>query len=476
MDTIEKLNYGFWQYFKEISNIPRKSGEEKKIAEYLINFAIARNLKYYIDDLYNVIIWKEASIGYEYEEILGLQCHTDMICEKKISTEHDFLKDPLELIVEENFIKSNNTTLGADNGIGIAYMLAILDSKKIQTPKLECIFTTQEETTMNGVNNLDSSILQSKRIISFDNFREDEILISSATAKKWSSLIKEPKIDLTPDRFSTFCLNLYHFKGGHSGLNIGDDSRGNPIKIVAKLLESFSSIYIVDFEGGSNVNIIPRNCKITFSINNYELSKIQILENEIKKVKNQYSSADISFNKIDTTTKCYSKQFSKNVLNFINEFPNGGLSKDEYGNIILSGNLGAIKNENETLSMLYSIRYNSNMLGIELEKKIQDLMTQNNIENIEQSYILGYEQNEDSKLIKYCENLYFKHFNKNIKKVKAQACLECGYLSAKIPNLQYIAIAPDIFDAHSPSERMSIKSANKIWDFIVKLLENIKSI
>lgn len=296
---------------------------------------------------------------------------------------------------------------------------------------------------MNGVNYLDSSILKSKKIVSFDNFKEDEILISSATAKKWSSLIKEDKIELTPNKFSTFCLNLYHFKGGHSGLDIGDNSRENPIKIVAKLLEPFSSIYVVDLEGGSDVNIIPRNCKITFSINNYELTKIPILENEIKKIKKRYSS-DISFNKIDTITKCYSKQFSKNILNFIIDFPNGVLSKDEYGNIVLSGNFGAIKKENETLNIFYSIRYNSKMLGIELEKKIQDLMEKNNIQNREQSYILGYEQNEDSELIKYCEKLYFKKFNKKIRKVKSQACLECGYLSTKIPNLQYIAIAPDI--------------------------------
>lgn len=476
MDTSKEFNYEFWKYFEEISNIPRKSGEEKKIAKYLIDFASARNLKYYIDDFYNVVIWKEASIGYEYKEILGLQCHTDMVCEKKINTEHDFTKDPLELIVEENFIKANNTTLGADNGIGVAYILAILDSKKIQTPKLECIFTTQEETTMNGVKNLDESILQSKKIISFDNFRDDEILISSATAKTWSGLIRESKIDLPSDRFSTFCLNLYHFKGGHSGLDIGDISRGNPIKIIGKLLEQFSSIYIVDFEGGSNVNIIPRNGKITFSINNYELSKISMLEKEIEKVKDKYSYANISFNKINTITKCYSKQFSKNVLNFINNFQNGALSKDKYGNTILSGNLGAIRSTDESLNILCSIRYNSNTLGIELEKKIQYLMAQNNIENLEQTYILGYEQNENSNLIKYCENLYFKQFNKKIKKVKSQACLECGYLSAKIPKLQYIAIAPNIFDAHSPSEKLSIKSANKIWNFIVKLLTNITMI
>lgn len=213
MEKLETLNYSFWKYFKEISSIPRKSGEEKQISSYLINFAKERNLKYYTDKYYNVVIWKEASMGYEYKEILGLQCHTDMICEKRLNTEHDFTKDPLQLIVDGDFIKANNTTLGADNGIGVAYILSILDSKKIQTPRLECIFTTQEETTMNGANYIDSSILQSKRIISFDNFKDDEMWISSANAKEWSSVIEDSRMELNADKFSTFCLNLSHFKG-----------------------------------------------------------------------------------------------------------------------------------------------------------------------------------------------------------------------------------------------------------------------
>lgn len=470
---METLNYGFWKYFKEISNIPRKSGEEGKIAQYLIDFAIERNLKYYSDKYNNVVIWKEASSGYEYKEILGLQCHTDMICEKQINTEHDFSKDPLNLIVDGDFIKATHTTLGADNGIGIAYILAILDSKKILAPKLECIFTAEEETTMNGVKYLDASILQSKRIISFDNFKEDEMWISSATAKEWSATIVEKLISLNPDKFSTFCLNLSHFKGGHSGLNIDDSSRGNPIKIIAKLLMCFSNVYISDFEGGSKVNIIPRNCKIYFSINNYELPKLSILENMIKKIQKEYPSSDISLNKINTVMKCHDKNFSKKILNFINSFQNGALAKDEYGNIILSGNFGAVKSENETITVLYSIRYNSSVLGLELENQIQNDMKQYDVELKEYTSILGYEQDENSRLIKFCENLYLKYFNKEIKKVKVQACLECGYFSDKIPNLQFIAIAPNIYDAHSPYERMSIKSANKMWNFILKLLENI---
>ena len=185
---MEELKTGFLKYFYEISKIPRKSGNEEKIAKYLIEFAKERNLKYYTDSKFNVVIWKDASIGYEDKEILGFQCHTDMVCEKIDGSTHDFLKDSIKLKVEDGYIKTYDTTLGADNGIGVSYILEILDSN-LKTPKLECIFTTQEETTMEGVRFLDGNILKSRRIISFDNFLDKEILISSATAKRWVSKI-----------------------------------------------------------------------------------------------------------------------------------------------------------------------------------------------------------------------------------------------------------------------------------------------
>ena len=472
MEKIETLNYSFWKYFKEISAIPRKSGEEYKIAQYLINFAQKRKLKYYKDKINNVIIWKNATTGKLYSETLGLQCHTDMICEKKINTEHDFSNNPLMLYIDKDFIKAKNTTLGADNGIGIAYILAILDANNINTPNLECIFTTQEETTMDGAKLLDSSILKSKKIISFDNFSEDEMWISSATAEEWEATMKSKKIELDKNKFTSFKLMLKHFKGGHSGLDISDNSRGNPIKIIAELLSNFSSIYISNFEGGSKVNIIPRNCQISFAINNYELSKIQELEKKIEELKKNFISADFSLSEINNDDKYFDKKTSNYLIEFINGFKNGGLKKDNYNNTILSGNFAAIKTQTDTVSFLYSIRYNDSIIGKKLYNEIEKNMQLYNIYTIEHKHILGYEQNENSKLINTCSNLYYKYFNKEIKKVKVQACLECGYFAKKIKDLQFIAIAPNIYDAHSPSERMSIKSANRMWGFIEKLVEH----
>ncbi len=232
--------------------------------KYLIEFAKERNLKYYTDSKFNVIIWKDASIGYEDKEILGFQCHIDMVCEKVDGSNHDFLRDSLDLIIENGFLKAKDTTLGADNGIGVAYILEILDSN-LNMPKLECIFTSTEETTMEGVRFLDGNILKSKRIISFDNFLDTEILISSATAKRWVSKIYMKRQE-KDENLIYYKLDISGFKGGHSGIDIWDKKRANPIKIVADMLNELESIRVVEIKGGSSENVIPRDIKVVFAI------------------------------------------------------------------------------------------------------------------------------------------------------------------------------------------------------------------
>ena len=169
--------YSVFKYFEEISKIPRKSGNEQEIVKYLENFARKRNLKYYTDKYNNIVIIKEASKGQELKKTIAIQAHTDMICEKQDDVQHDFLNDPLELYIEGDYIKAKGTTLGADNGIGVAYILALLDSDDIISPKLECIFTSEEETTMLGAINLDMDKIESNRIISLDGSKEGKMLI-----------------------------------------------------------------------------------------------------------------------------------------------------------------------------------------------------------------------------------------------------------------------------------------------------------
>lgn len=472
---MEEFKTGFLKYFYEISKIPRKSGNEEKIAKYLIKFAKERNLKYYTDSKFNVIIWKDASIGYEDKEILGFQCHTDMVCEKVDGSGHDFLKDSLDLIIENKFLKAKDTTLGADNGIGVAYILEILDSN-LNTPKLECIFTSTEETTMEGVRFLDGNILKSKRIISFDNFLDTEILVSSATAKRWVSKIYMKRQE--KDENLIYCkLNMSGFKGGHSGIDIWNKKRGNPIKIVADILNEFQSISISEIKGGSSENVIPRDIKVVFAIEENERDILEKIESKLEIIKKVYGNICIYLRELEEKEKgqirIYSKEDSKRLLEYIVNYKNGPLEYDKEGNVILSGNLGRIESFENYVLLKYSVRYNDKKIGEKLVSEIEENMEKYNVICEESSYMLGYEEPKESKLLDIVEKAYIEVMGNIPKKKKSQACLECGYLGQKIENLEYIAIAPNIFDAHSPKERVEIASANKVWKIIEELIENM---
>ena len=472
---MEEFKAGFLKYFYEISKIPRKSGNEEKIAKYLIKFAKERNLKYYTDSKFNVVIWKDASIGYEDKEILGFQCHTDMVCEKIDGSNHDFSKDSLDLIIENGFLKAKDTTLGADNGIGVAYILEILDSN-LNTSKLECIFTTQEETTMEGIRFLDGKILKSKRIISFDNFLDTEILVSSATAKRWISKIYMKRQEKDKNLIY-YKLNILGFKGGHSGIDIWDEKRGNSIKIVADMLNELESISIAEIKGGSSENVIPRDIKVVVAIEESERGILEKLESKFEILKKVYGNIEIYLKELEYKEKeqvrIYSKEDTKRLLEYIVNYKNGPLEYDEEGNVILSGNLGRIESFEDYVLLKYSVRYNDKKIGEKLVSEIEENMKKYNVICEESSYMLGYEEPKESKLLDIVEKVYIEVMGNIPKKKKSQACLECGYLGQKIKELEYIAIAPNIFDAHSPKERVEIASANKVWKIIEELIENI---
>lgn len=474
---MEEFKVGFLKYFYEISKIPRKSGNEEKIAKYLIKFAKERNLKYYTDSKFNVVIWKDASIGYEDKEILGFQCHTDMVCEKVDGSNHDFLKDSLDLIIENGFLKAKDTTLGADNGIGVAYILEILDSN-LNTPKLECIFTTQEETTMEGVRFLDGNILKSKRIISFDNFLDTEILISSATAKRWVSKIYMKRQEKDKNLIY-YQLDISGFKGGHSGIDIWDKKRGNPIKIVVDNLNELESIRVVEISGGSSENVIPRDIKVVFAIEESEKGILEKIESKFESLKKVYGNIEIYLKELEDKDKekeqvrIYSKEDTKRLLKYIVNYKNGPLEYDEEGNVILSGNLGRIESFEDYVLLKYSVRYNDKKIGEKLVTEIEENMEKYNVICEESSYMLGYEEPKESNLLDIVEKAYIEVMGNIPKKKKSQACLECGYLGQKIENLEYIAIAPNIFDAHSPKERVEIASANNVWKIVEKIIDKI---
>lgn len=465
------------KYFYEISKIPRRSGKEEKIANYIEDFAKKRNLKYIRDFYNNIIIIKDANKWNKSDESIILQCHLDMVCEKTENSNHDFDKDGLDLYIEDDFIKAKETTLGADNGIGVAIILAILNSNDINHPRLEVIFTVQEETTMDGAKQIDLSMLKGNKMICLDNMNEEELWIGCAGAKIFEYNIPKNIKKISQD-YILIKIELNGFVGGHSGKDI-DKQRGNPIKEMGNLLVYLYNKYgilIKNIFGGNKVNVIPRECYSEIYIKYDDINQInQDILKFNKKLKKQYNNSDIfvSLTKItDISKNSLDLHTSKNIINIINKIPNGVYHSDKYNNPLVSLNIGEIKIDNTISKICFSIRSNREKKEIQLINELQNIKTNYDInENI--SELTGYEHKEWSSFIDKCKKIYIQYFNRKPKVVDMHICLEAGFLANKISNLDFIAIAPNIYDAHSPKERCSLSSLKKVYNYIILILENI---
>lgn len=473
-DKMEKLDINnvepkeVIKFFDEISQIPRKSGNEKEIKNYLVEFAKNRNLEVYEDENYNVIIKKEASKSCENNDAIAIQAHTDMVCEKRADIKHDFEKDPIILYKDDDYIRANGTTLGADNGIGVAQILAILDSDNIKAPKIEAIFTVQEESTMIGAKEIDLSKLESQKIISLDGGREGKILVGSANCLEWKARVKKEYI--TPsDDYVEYELNYSNFKGGHSGGNIGDVKRGNPIKLGISILKELKDVYIKQANGGSQVNVIPRNFSVKFFT---KPEKIKIVEKLIKEQKEFYENAIIEVKEISEERKSLSQSVTNKIIDFIYNYENGAL---EYinNNVILSCNMAAINEDEEYINIEYSTRANDLNLRNKYLERLEKLVKKNELEVYWNQELKGVNQDINNSLIQKCNEVYKKMYNKDLEKMITQGVVEGGFFADKIENLEYVCIGPNTEDVHSPNERLSITSLQNTYEYLGEILKSI---
>ena len=467
------------KYFYEISKIPRMSGKEEKIADYIENFAKERNLKYTRDEYNNIIIFKEATKGNKSTESIMLQCHLDMVCEKEENSNHDFEKEGLDVYIEGDYIKAKGTTLGADNGIGVAIILAILNSNEINHPKIEAIFTVQEETTMEGAKKIDVSMLESKKMICLDNMNEKELWIGCAGAKIFEYEM-EGSMHKNDKDYISARIGINGFRGGHSGKDIAK-KRGNPIKEMGNLLNKLYNkynIYLKSIYGGRKVNVIPRECysEIFVKQDDFEnISKDIVEYNEVKKKKNINDSENIkvSIEQIKQgDDNSFNSDTTKEVINVLKEIKNGVYYEDKYSNPLVSLNIGEIESTENKVKISFSIRTNRSEIEEKLENELNNIVNKYNIQ-VKKSELSGYEHKERSMFVDKCKAIYEEYFGINPKVIDMHICLEAGFFGEKIPGLDFIAIAPNIYDAHSPQERCSISSLKKIYNYIIIILNDI---
>ena len=451
-----------------------------------MKFAKERKLKVIQDEHYNVIIKKKATEGYEDFSPLILQGHMDMVWEKNKDTEFDFSTQGIELVIDGDFLKANGTTLGADNGIAVAYALAILDSDDIKHPALEVVITTDEEDGMSGVANLDFDEFDGKTLINLDTEEYGEVYVSSAggTRTEIKFIFETKKIG---NGYTPISIEVKGLSGGHSGAEI-HKNLGNSIKILSEVLYHLSKRYemsLIHIDGGGKVNAIPREAvaEIAVKLDGDSIDELKKLaglafENILKDFKVSDKSPILAIEKIEEKNLGISLGDTLNIINFLHEVPNGVLemSKHIEGLVETSINIGFISTE--IVDGNVKIRIKSlarSMANDPLNKLVEEVtdLTRKHDANIKiAASNPSWEYKEDSKIRELIAKS-FKEITGNEPVIKAiHAGLECGVFTQNIKGADVVSIGPNIYGAHTPEERMDIKSVGETWEWLLKILEN----
>jgi dipeptidase D len=470
-----------WKYFFEISSIPRQSKHEEKLIRYLVDFAEKRGLKYKKDSVGNIVISKKACKGKEKSQTVVLQSHIDMVCEKNEGTKHDFLKDPLQLYVEKGFIRAKGTTLGADDGIGVAASLALLDSKDISHGPVECLFTVDEETGLTGANALEKGFITGKLLLNLDSEEEGSIYIGCAGGKT-TSFSKHIKKRIKNDKNYSCKIFISGLKGGHSGIAI-DKGRGNALILLARFLWNLNekfSFTLSDFNGGEKHNALPREAFAIININEKEFSE---LEKEVRKYtdiyRHEFKSFDeavsLSIKKSPASKDALTEEDKTTLLNLVYSFPHGvhSMSPDIKGLVQTSTNLASVTVDKAKINILTSQRSSVESSIHDIAGKVIAHGTLAGFSYTGKDPYPAWTPNPESKLLKMAVEVHKGLFLKKPQVKAMHAGLECGIIGKKYPGIDMISFGPDVMGAHSPDERADIKSVENFWNFLKKIVEKI---
>lgn len=466
-----------FKWFEEISKIPRESGHEKEISDFLVKFAKERNFEVHRDSVNNVIIKKCGTAEYENKNAVIIQGHMDMVCEKTKESKHDFRKDAIELIIEGDILRANGTTLGADDGIAIAMGLALLDSKNIPHPPIEFLATTSEETGMDGALAITGEHLNGKTLINIDSEEEGIFLVSCAGGLNTLTEFEIKRENIKKD-FECLKIEISGLKGGHSGIEI-HKQRANAIKILGRLLYAVKrDIFLAFTEGGAKHNAIAKNSEAIITTKNAEKIK-NVLEELSKKIKNEYKTEDaqmqIKIEKIENIKECITKEISDNIIDFMNLAPNGVLymSREISGLVQTSANNGVFKEENGKLIFTISIRSSLESSTEEIASIVKIASKRTNAKFEKVNWYPAWEYDKNSKIKDIALLVYKKMTGKDAKIEAIHAGLECGILKRVLPEVDMISIGPNLYDVHTPAEHLSISSVDRTWKFLKELIINL---
>jgi dipeptidase D len=475
---------GIWKHFEEICAIPHPSKFEEGMRQYVVNFAKKNNLEYELDEVGNVVIRKPATKGMENRQGVILQGHLDMVPQANSDANHNFETDPIKPRIDGEWVKATGTTLGADNGIGVATSLAILEAKDIPHGPIEALFTIDEETGMTGAFGLKPGYLKGDILMNLDSEDEGELFIGCAGGTNGNATFKYKKTAV-PANYAPYKITVKGLKGGHSGCDI-HLGRGNSNKLLFRFLrlaERKLGLVLAEVEGGNLRNAIPREAHAVVMV---PKDKASIFETEVnlynETVKKEFATADpgleVVCEKTTAPAEIMDKDTQKNLINCIYALPNNvvRMSNDMPGLVETSTNLAIVKSDDKTQTIEVKCLLRSSVdSGKEaLERKMESVFElAGAAEILFDGQYPGWKPNPNSPILKEMLELYEKMFG-NKPEIKAiHAGLECGLIGGVFPNLDMISFGPTIRFPHSPDEQCNIATVKKFWDFLLETLKNV---
>lgn len=470
-----------WHYFREITLVPRPSKKEERIIQYLIDFAQTHNLRHAVDKIGNVVIYKPATEGYENRKTVVLQSHVDMVCEKNSDKEFDFDTDPIEVKVENGWVKAKGTTLGADDGIGIACQLAILADPTLKHGPIECLFTVDEETGLTGAFGLASNLLQGDILLNLDSEDEGELFIGCAGGK--DTVIELPySLDDTPNSYLAYEISVGGLKGGHSGDDI-HRGLGNANKILNRILweaARANQIRISFMEGGNLRNAIAREAKARFVVAPDQEQSFKVLFEQLSAdIRNELNIADpglvITLQKLEQSPdKVLQSKDQHNLLNSLYACPHGVIAYSQTipGFVETSTNLASVRMKEGHFLIATSQRSSIESAKVDAANMVRAVFELAGANVRHTDGYPGWTPNPNSKIREITENAYNQLFGMSPKVKAIHAGLECGIIGHKYPGMDMISYGPTIKGAHSPDERIEIASVQKFWDLTLEVLKS----
>jgi dipeptidase D len=472
-----------WNNFDSICKIPRTSKNEEKVIEFVVNFAINHNLKYKKDQVGNVVISKPATSGNENKPIIVLQAHLDMVPQKNASSSHDFSKDPIITCIDGDWVHAKDTTLGADNGIGVSAGLAVLEATGIKHGPVEVLFTIDEETGMSGAMNLAVDFVKGRILMNLDSEDEGELYIGCAGGINTTAKFTFEPQPLPPG-IKAFKIKITGLKGGHSGVDI-NLGRGNANKLMNRLLWKASrelGLRIASIEGGSVRNAIPRESFATAVLPaGKEIAFKSMVDEFRSEVINELSSVDpgikIDVTETDLPKHIVNKDVQDRFLNAVYAFPDGviRMSADIAGIVETSTNLSIIKSYNNYIEISCLSRSSLDSAKSDLCNAITSVFELAGAGIVHEGSYPGWKPNVNSPVLATMKKIYKDKFGTSPEIKVIHAGLECGIIGDVYKGMDMISFGPTIKNAHSPDEKVNIPSVQKFWSYLTEVLEKIKS-